>query len=275
MALTRVAVVTGAARGIGRAIALRLANDGFDVALNDIDSKSSHHELVSLVDQVKNKGRRVVLVPGDVRKEGDVKAFIGRTVQELGGLDVMVANAGIAPTPAKVLDTTTEQWDQVFAVNVRGVFLCYKYAIEQMIKQGRGGRVIGASSMYGKQGAVGTGAYCASKFAVRGLTQSAAKEYGKHDITVNAYAPGFIRTPLLDVMGDGLDAFLEKQRQDTALGRLGTPEDIASVVSFLASQDSSFITGTLPHPLFPLFTRTNSPLQGQTISVNGGNLVFD
>ncbi|PFH49374.1 hypothetical protein AMATHDRAFT_4961 [Amanita thiersii Skay4041] len=264
--VSRVAVITGAARGIGRAIALRLADDGFDLALNDIPKSSS--ELNTLADELRQKGRRAIPLLADVSKEVDVKALIQDTVDQLGSVDVMVANAGVAsantildstilPSPFLSLlfsgtystqpslsAATVDEWDHVLAVNLRGVFLCYKYAIEQMIKQGRGGRVIAASSMYGKQGAAGSGAYCASKFAVRGLTQSAAKEYGKYGITVNAYAPGFINTPLLEILGDKRNLVLDREKQETALGRVGEPEDIANLVSFLASEKSSFITGS-------------------------------
>ncbi|KAJ7220734.1 hypothetical protein GGX14DRAFT_431901 [Mycena pura] len=151
-------------------------------------------------------------------------------VKQLGGLDVMVANAGVAG--AHVADLTelpVEEWDRVLSINARGPFLCYKYAALQMIQQGRGGRIIGASSA----------AYSASKFAVRGLTQSAALEFGRYGITVNAYSPGLIDTPMITSNG------AEMARLYTELSPLkrAVPEEIAGLVSYLASKESQFITG--------------------------------
>ncbi|KIM81214.1 hypothetical protein PILCRDRAFT_72177 [Piloderma croceum F 1598] len=196
-----IALVTGAGQGIGRAIALRLADD-FDVAVNDIPSNVE--ALDSLVDEITAKGRRSIPVLADVSVEDQVKNMIDTVVAKLGGLDVMVANAGIYKE-GSVLDCTTQDFDSLFAVNVRGTFFCYKYAGLQMVSQGRGGRIIGASSLTGKKGRKNSRAilraglcvgYSATKFAVRGLTQSAAGDLGKHGITVNAYAPGAIDTPL-------------------------------------------------------------------------------
>jgi len=144
-----------------------------------------------------------------------------------------------------------EQWDRVLAVNLRGVFLCYKHAAKQMIAQGRGGRLIGASSLAGKKGHAQYSAYSASKFAVRGLTQSAALEYAKHGITVNAYAPGTIMTPMVqdieDTLVKGTGMTPEQASQLTAnigaVGYKGTPEDIANLVSYLVSKEAHFVTG--------------------------------
>ncbi|KAF8632164.1 hypothetical protein AX17_004905 [Amanita inopinata Kibby_2008] len=255
MALVRrIAVVTGAASGIGRAIALRLADDGFDLALNDLNS--SHDKLSEVAAQVAQAGAKTIVVTGDVSSEADVKNLVNDTVRELGGIDAMVANAGIANmTP--IVQMTVDQWDQMMSVHARGAFLCYKYSIEQMIKQGRGGRVVGASSRNGKQGSPGAAHYSAAKFAIRGLTQSVAQEVGKYGITVNAYAPGIIRTPMLDGLGEAFQAILQEvTKTQVAMGREGTPEDVANVVSFLLSEKSDYITG-------------------QTVSVNGGFSVFD
>ncbi|KAK7063327.1 L-2,3-butanediol dehydrogenase [Favolaschia claudopus] len=194
-----IALVTGAAQGIGRAIALRLATDGFDVAINDISSKAA--ELEGVKAEIVGLGRRSAVLFADVSADADVKAM------KLGGLDVMVANAGICKARASLLDS---EMGRTMAINLRGVFLCYQHAARQMIKQGRGGRLIGYPILPD---------YSASKFAVRGLTQAAAGEFGKHGITVNAYAPA------------------------AATGVNPTPQDIASVVSFLASKESTFITG--------------------------------
>ncbi|KAH9948007.1 hypothetical protein B0H21DRAFT_690827 [Amylocystis lapponica] len=240
----RVALVTGAAQGLGFDIALRLADDGLDVAVNDIASKSD--ALRDVVKEIRARGRRAVAVPADVSSEEEVKRMIATAVEELGGLDVvridaasidlhrslissvqMVANAGIAYRKP-LLETSVEEWDRTMAIDVRGVMLCYKYAAFQMIKQGRGGRIIGACSNAGKRGRINLAAYSAAKFAVRGLTQSASQELATHKITVNAYAPGFILTPLDDPEA--------------------TPEVVASVVSYLAKLESYFVNGVYRCP---------------------------
>ncbi|KAJ7220667.1 hypothetical protein GGX14DRAFT_431634 [Mycena pura] len=177
-----------------------------------------------------------------------------QVVERYGGLDVMVANAGIVRADTKLTELSAEEWDRVLNVNARGTFLCYKYAGIQMIKQGRGGRIIGASSVAGKQGQPLVGAYSASKFAVRGLTQSAAQEFGPHGITVNAYAPGAVDTPMSAGLEDAV-AKVEHFKNLAPLKRIGVPEDISNLVSFLASKESQFITG-------------------QSISINGG-IFFD
>ncbi|KAI0067057.1 acetoin reductase family protein [Artomyces pyxidatus] len=243
-----VALITGAARGIGRAIALRLADDGFDVAINDLSD--SAEELKEVADELETKGRRVHTFFGDVSQEQDVIDMIKSVVDALGSLNVMVANAGIC-IMEKVLDTTVEAFDRIHAVNVRGTMLCYKHAGRQMVAQGRGGRIIGASSLAGKRGYNIVFAYAASKFAIRGLTHSAADELGQYGITVNAYCPGATETRLFQID----DAIRQHLISATPLGRTGVPTDVAKLVSFLASEDSAFITG-------------------QSISVDGGNL-FD
>ncbi|KAJ7097550.1 hypothetical protein C8R44DRAFT_889092 [Mycena epipterygia] len=249
-----IALVTGAAQGIGRFIALRLADDRFDVAVNDISVNSE--KLKSLVDEIQAKGRTSSMHIADISQEDQVKAMVEQAVQRHGGLDVMVANAGVIGRPGLITEIPLEEWDRVLGTNARGTFLCYKYAGLQMINQGRGGRIIGASSLSGKQGSATQGPYCASKFAVRGLTQAAALEFGAHGITVNAYAPGAVDTPLVTAIGHAMGADLLSQfKAMSPLKKTGVPEDVASLVSFLASSGSQFITG-------------------QTISINGG-LFFD
>ncbi|KAI0266331.1 hypothetical protein BC834DRAFT_874021 [Gloeopeniophorella convolvens] len=190
VATNKVAIITGAARGIGRGIALRLSEDGFAVAVNDLPNTP---ELDELVQEIEGQGRRAFSVPADVSVEGQVEQMIQKVVQELGSLDVMVANASIFIVDS-VLSATAEDFDRLMSVNARSTLLCYKYAGKQMIAQGRGGRIIGASSVAGKQVSQAVASYSATKFAIRGLTQAAAQEFGAHGITVNAYAPGAINT---------------------------------------------------------------------------------
>ncbi|KAJ7234756.1 acetoin reductase family protein [Mycena haematopus] len=256
-----VAFVTGAARGIGKAIALRLADDGFDVAVNDLPASADG--LFEVVEEIKAKGRQSSSHLADVSIEEDVQSMFAEVVRVYGGLDVMVSNAGIAKW-ATLSDISVDDWDRIMAVNCRGTFLCYKYAGLQMIEQGRGGRIIGASSVAGKRvGSPFMSAYSVSKFAIRGLTQAAALEYGPHRITVNSYAPGAILTGMLEyldassakVIGAAPGTFIELSKDWGALDAIGTTADVASLVSFIASEESRFITG-------------------QTLSVNGG-MFFD
>ncbi|KAJ6516911.1 acetoin reductase family protein [Mycena vitilis] len=246
-----IALVTGAGQGIGRSIALKLADDGFDVAVNDLVANSE--KLATLVEEIHTKGRASSQHIPDVSKDEEVKELIEQVVKQHEGLDVMVANAGVTGRPGvPFTEIPATEWDRVMNTNARGTFLSYKYAGLQMIKQGHGGRIIGASSIAGKKGP-----YCASKFAIRGLTQAAAMEFGPHGITVNAYAPGAIDTPMLSAAsptGDPAE-IIKTNIALSPLGKIGVPDDISNLVSFLASKESQFITG-------------------QSISVNGG-IYFD
>ncbi|CCM05125.1 uncharacterized protein FIBRA_07333 [Fibroporia radiculosa] len=245
----RVALVTGAGQGIGRAIALRLAQDGLDVAISDIATNADRLRETARIVKI-HSGRRCVALHADVAKEDDVRAMVNRVLDEMGSLDVMVANAGIAILEPLV-ESRLSAWEQTFAINVHGVMLCYKYAARAMIGQGRGGRLIGACSIAGKRGDPNSAAYCASKFAVRGLSQSAAIELAPYGINVNCYAPGAIHTEFLDKVdekytkeeGKERGAYIKKRAEAIPLGRIGTPDDVASLVSFLAGPDSKFITG--------------------------------
>ncbi|KAF8524299.1 short chain oxidoreductase [Hysterangium stoloniferum] len=233
----RVAIVTGAAQGIGKAIALRLARDGLNVVLNDLPSgeEGLRDVLTSISTTSTAKG---LVVSGDMSVEKDVQGLVDTCVSHFGGVDVMVANAGICKT-GPIVSVSTEDWDKIHALNVRGAFLAYRCAAIQMIKQGRGGRIIGASSVAGKQGFPEWGTYSASKFAVKGLTQSVAQELRKHNITVNAYAPGIIQTSICTEREDYREQDYERPRGKEML----PPEDVAGLVSYLASDDAKFITG--------------------------------
>ncbi|KAF9223032.1 NAD(P)-binding protein [Gyrodon lividus] len=244
-----VALVTGTAQGIGRSIALRLASDGYDIGLNDIEE--SKYKLDALSEEIISvyPGRKACVVVADVTVEEEVKAMVEGVVAALGSLDVIVANAGILRA-APILETSTTDWDSVLAVNCRGTFLCYKYAAKQMITQGTKGRMVGASSLAGKKGHAFLGAYCASKFALRGLTQTAAIEFGRHGITVNAYAPGAIETTMMDAVYEsyakytgGETNIYEQMKKTAVVGYLGNTKDVAGLVSYLVSPEAHYITG--------------------------------
>ncbi|KAH0828742.1 hypothetical protein J3R83DRAFT_3165 [Lanmaoa asiatica] len=245
-----VAIVTGAAQGIGRAISLRLADDGFDVAINDVQSNKDNLEAVRT--EIAAKGRRTTQIVADVTDEAQVKAMIDVVVRELGRLDVMIANAGICRV-GTLLETDLDNLDANFGVSVKGTFLCFKYAARQMIAQGRGGRLVGASSVAGKIGHVNQIAYCSAKFAVRGLVQCAALELGRHGITVNSYAPGAVATAMLESIRVANDQREESEKfygddyyktvaDRCAMGYLGKTEDVGSVVSYLVSKEAHYIT---------------------------------
>jgi meso-butanediol dehydrogenase/(S,S)-butanediol dehydrogenase/diacetyl reductase len=244
-----VAVVTGASRGIGKAISLQLADDGYDMALADLPAQSSDLEEVRA--QIEQKGRHALCILADVSKENEVKVMVATAVQAFGELNTMVANAGIVK-PNRLFDQTMEEWDQVMAVNARGVFLCYREAGRQMIKQGKGGKIIGACSNASYRPSVSGVAYSASKWAVRGITQVTALELAQYGINVNAYCPGPVETDMWTEIdanvtkhtGAPLGSSYEQAVQTRmALKQRLTPEDIALTVSFLASPRSRNITG--------------------------------
>ena len=232
------ALVTGAARGLGRAISLALANAGADVALGLLDRASA----ADVEAEIRAMGRRSIRVPMDVRRLDQVAAAVERVVAELGRLDILVNNAGLGPAnPAE--DVTEQDFDLTFDVNVKGVFFASQAAGRAMIRQG-GGRIINLSSQAGFIALPTESVYCISKAAVAHLARCLAVEWGRHGSTVNAVAPTFIRT-------DGTAADLADQafRDDVVeriagLHRIGEPVDVAGAVVFLASPAASLITGT-------------------------------
>ncbi|TFK86257.1 short chain oxidoreductase [Polyporus arcularius HHB13444] len=247
---SRIAIVTGAAQGLGEGIALRLAEDGLDVAIFDLPSKRG--QLKAVGDAITAKGRRSLVLVGDITVEGDVVAMVAQTVEELGGLDVMIANAGVfGSTP--FLDLAVEEFDRILRVNVRGTMLCIQHAARQMVKQGRGGRIIGASSLAGKQGFPMVTSYVTSKFAVRGLAQSVAAELKEHNITVNAYAPSVVITPMTthpdDEKNGGPAATLFKNTGIPLDTKLIPLAEVAELVAYIAKPDTSSITGASAFPL--------------------------
>jgi len=246
-----VAHVTGAARGIGKAIALRLAADGHDVAVSDLPAMSD--QLDETRSEIEAAGVRAVALTGDVTDPESVRRLVADTAEQLGSLDVMVANAGIAQTKA-LLDVTADEYDHVHRVNGRGLFLCYTEAARQMIKQGNGGKIIGASSIAGHQGFPLLGVYSSSKFGVRALTQAAAREWAEHGITVNAYCPGIVDTQMwvevdrdlgaINHVGEGES--MKAMAAGITLGRVSQGSDVAAFVSYLAGRDSDYMTGQAP-----------------------------
>ncbi|KAF5390034.1 hypothetical protein D9757_003881 [Collybiopsis confluens] len=268
------AFITGSAQGIGKAIAVSLAKEGFDIGLNDVPSKLAQLKEVEQEIQAVGgggEGRKTGIFPGDVSDEESVKGMIEQAVEHFGPrLDVFVANAGVIVLKS-MLETSLEEWDKSFAINARGTFLCYKYAAIQMVSQGRGGRIIGASSVAGKRGRPGAISYCGSKFAIRGMTQVAALDLAKYGITVNAYAPGATETPMLaEVMTDNINDRTEgsasskliESLRTIPLGRIGKATEIASLVSYLASKDAGYITGQ------------TASVYTSSIGINGG-MYFD
>jgi len=230
-----VSLVTGARRGIGRVIALRLAPLG-PVALNDVAQGMA--ELEQVAAEVQAAGGTALMAAGDVTNGAEVEQVVKRVVDGFGRLDVLVNNAGIT-RDGLLVRMTDEQWRSVLEVNLTGAFLCSRAAAKVMIKQ-RSGRIINMASVVGVMGNAGQANYAASKAGLIGLTKSLARELAPRGITVNAVAPGFIVSPMTDALSEEA-----KQRLFSLipLGRLGTAEDVAEVVAFLASPASSYITG--------------------------------
>lgn len=241
-----VAVVTGAGRGIGRGIALRLARDGHSVAVNDVNADGA----AAVAEEIAAAGGTARPYPGDVTDPDAVTALVDRVVDQLGGLDVMVANAGIAQVKP-LLEVTPEDLRRIFDVNVFGVVYCLQAAARVMIDRGTGGKIVNAASIAGHSGFDLLGHYSATKFAVRALTQAAAKELAPHRITVNAYCPGIVGTDMWDLIDEQMGArsgaakgeTLKQYARGIPLGRVQTADDVAAFVAFLASPDSDYMTG--------------------------------
>ncbi len=239
------AIVTGAAQGIGKTIALQLAGQGADVVVTDINREG----LALVVAEIEALGRRALAIVMDVSNLAQCEDMVKETVQEMGRIDILVNNAGIT-RDTLLLRMKEEQWDQVMQVNVKGTFNCTKAAIRTMFKQ-KYGRIIQISSVTGAMGNPGQANYSASKAAVIGFAKAVAREYAHCGITVNAVAPGFIQTAMTD-------AIPEKEREamiaQIPAKKLGTPEDVAAAVSFLASDESAYITGQVIHVNGGLYT---------------------
>lgn len=241
--MTRVAIVTGGGQGIGAGIVKQLAADGLQVAVADLNEEHAKQ----VAEEVGNGAKGYFV---DVSKKQTVFDLVKAVVADMGHLDVMVNNAGIAKI-APVTETTEEDLSQILDVNVKGTFFGIQAAAAQFKTQGTGGKIISASSIAGHEGFEMLGAYSATKFAVRGLTQAAAKELAKDHITVNAYCPGIVLTPMWDEIDQKMAKIynvpegetLQKNIDSIALGRGEEPADVANLVSFLADKKSDYITG--------------------------------
>ncbi|MEH7482707.1 glucose 1-dehydrogenase [Neobacillus drentensis] len=247
--LGKTAIITGGGGGIGRSTALRFTKEGARVAVADIDSAIGA-ETVRLI---KEEGGEAIFVKTDVTDSKQIKALINTTTSTFGALHILFNNAGVGNSEVRSVDLSEEEWDRVIDINLKGVFLGIKYAVPEFIKAG-GGAIINTSSLLGLKGQKYVSAYNASKAGVVMLTQNASLEYGKFNIRVNAIAPGVIDTPIIDHWKQDERKWPIISRAN-ALRRIGTPDEVANAVLFLASDDASFITGT-------------------TLSVDGGGLAF-
>lgn len=245
----KVALVTGAGQGIGRAIALRLANDGAHVAIVDLNEG----KMAAVADEVTKLGRKATIFIADVSKREDLFSAVKHTEQKLGGFDIMVNNAGIAQVQP-LLQVTPEEIDKAFKVNVEGVLWGIQAAATKFMERKQKGKIISACSIAGHDGFPTLGVYSATKFAVRALTQAAAKEFASSGITVNAYCPGIVGTSMWteidkrfsELTGAAIGETYKKYVGGIALGRASTPEDVAAFVSFLSGPDSDYMTGQSP-----------------------------
>lgn len=233
----KIAIVTGAGRGIGDAIARLFAARGAWVAVNDIDSASAN----STVSSIRDAGGSALAFPGDVSNSSDVGAIVKSVLDRNGRLDLLVNNAGIGGTGKFLADLTEEQWTRMIQINLGSVFLMCRASVPHMIKQGAG-RIINLSSMFGLSGAAGSTHYSASKAGIIGLSKSLARELAPQRITVNVVAPGVIDTPMFRARG------VEPGPPWLLWPRIGHPEDIAQTVAFLCSEEAEFITGQVISP---------------------------
>ena len=243
----KTALVTGASRGIGRSIALLLAERGADIAVNYAGNTAAAEAVKA---EIAALGRRAVLIRADVADTAACEAMVAETVEKLGQIDILVNNAGIT-RDGLLMRMKEEDWDAVLATNLKSVFNCTKAAVKYMMKA-RSGRIVNISSVVGAMGNAGQANYAAAKAGIIGFTKATAKETAARGITVNAVAPGFIATDMTAVLPEKV---VENLKANIPMGRLGAPEDIAKAVAFLVSDEAAYITG-------------------QTLHVNGGMLMY-
>jgi meso-butanediol dehydrogenase/(S,S)-butanediol dehydrogenase/diacetyl reductase len=242
----KVVLVTGAGQGIGRAIALRLAHDGADIALVDINDEKTP----AVAQEIGKIGRKATTFAADVSQRDQVRAAVDHAEKTLGGFDVMINNAGVVDV-GPIDEVTPDRVQRIFNVNVNGVLWGIQAAVGKFRQRKQKGKIINAASIAGHDGFAMLGIYSATKFAVRGLTQAAAREYASAGITVNAYCPGIVGTDMwveidkrfAELTGAEVGATYKQYVEGIALGRAQTPEDVAATVSFLAGPDSDYVTG--------------------------------
>ncbi|HUW14985.1 MAG TPA: SDR family NAD(P)-dependent oxidoreductase [Anaerolineae bacterium] len=245
----KVAIVMGAGRGMGRAVALLLAKEGARVAVNDINGPAAK----AVAEEARQCGAEAIDVPGDVSDAQDVSRAVEETISRFGRIDILVNNAGISSTTRPLETIADDEWSKVIDVNLKGVFLFMRAVLPHM-KEQRSGKIVNVSSSAGRSVSTFCGAhYTASKAGVLGLSRHAALEAAPFNINVNAVAPGTIDTPML--REDASEELIAEEARNIPLGRLGTEEDEANLVAFLASDEASFITGA-------------------TIDINGGDLII-
>jgi len=235
----KTALVTGSGRGLGKAIALKLAQMGANIVLNDIETSDS---VDATAKEFIDAGYNVLVVKGDVRNVEDVENMMKKILEVFGRLDILVNNAGIT-RDTLILKMTEKDWEDVIGINLTGAFNCTRAAAKIMVKQ-RSGKIINISSVAGVMGNPGQANYSASKAGLIGLTKSVAKELASRNITCNAVAPGLIMSKMTEVLPDKVK---ESYLNSIPLKRFGTPEDVANVVGFLASDDANYITGQVIH----------------------------
>ena len=228
----KVAIVTGSARGIGREIALRLAEAGASIVVSDVV------DAAPVAEEIRKMGRKSLAVVADVTSASDVAALVEKVIAEYGRIDILVNNAGIARDQL-LLRMSDEDWETVLNVNLKSVFLCTRAVLRPMVKQ-RWGRIISISSIVGIVGNPGQANYASSKAGIIGFTKTIAREVGSRGITVNAIAPGFIVSKMTDQLSEAQKGEMLKR---IPLGFLGTPRDVAEAVAFLASEEARYITG--------------------------------
>ena len=229
----KVALVTGSGRGIGKAIAVKLAESGAAVVINDVNDSSE-----DTAREIRSAGNAALFIKANVSDSADVDRMLAQTVAEYGRIDILVNNAGITRDQL-ALRMSDEEWDAVMNVNLRSVFLCTRSALKYMMKQ-RWGRIINISSISGIVGNIGQVNYCAAKAGIIGLTRTVSKEMASRHITVNAVAPGFIETDMTRKIPEKIKEEVSKR---IPAGYIGSPQDVAEAVAFLASNEARYITG--------------------------------